>query len=63
MPVKLDITDRDAYRAAADEVEKRLGPVQLLFNTAGVSHFGPVQQATYEDWQWQLDVNVGGVIA
>jgi len=62
MPVKLDITDRDAYARAADEVEAKLGPVQLLFNTAGVSIFGPLQNATIEDWQWQMDVNVYGVI-
>lgn len=62
MPVQLDITDRAAYAAAADAVEAALGPVQLLFNTAGVSHFGPLQKATPEDWQWQIDVNLYGVI-
>jgi len=62
MPIKLDITDRAAYAAAADAVEARLGPVELLFNTAGVSIFGPLQKATYEDWDWQLSVNLNGVI-
>jgi NAD(P)-dependent dehydrogenase (short-subunit alcohol dehydrogenase family) len=62
MPVKLDITDRAAYQAAADAVEAKLGPVELLFNTAGVSIFGPLQNATYDDWDWQLSVNLGGVI-
>jgi len=62
MPVHLDITDRDAFKSAADDVEAGLGPVQLLFNTAGVSIFGPLQDATHEDWQWQLDVNLWGVI-
>ena len=62
MPVKLDITDRAAYTAAADAVEAKLGPVELLFNTAGVSIFGPLQKATYDDWDWQLNVNIGGVI-
>ncbi len=62
MPVKLDITDRVAYAAAADAVEAQLGPVELLFNTAGVSIFGPLQNATYDDWDWQLDVNLKGVI-
>ncbi|MEE8344376.1 MAG: SDR family NAD(P)-dependent oxidoreductase [Woeseiaceae bacterium] len=62
LPLKLDITDRDAYSRAADEVEAGLGPVQLLFNTAGVSIFGPLQNATPEDWEWQLDVNLWGVI-
>jgi NAD(P)-dependent dehydrogenase (short-subunit alcohol dehydrogenase family) len=62
MPVKLDITDRAAYATAADEVEAKLGPVSLLFNTAGVSIFGPLQKATYDDWDWQLQVNLGGLI-
>lgn len=62
MPVKLDITDRAAFARAADAVEAKLGPVQLLFNTAGVSIFGPMQDATPEDWQWQIDVNLYGVI-
>ncbi|HSI19194.1 MAG TPA: SDR family NAD(P)-dependent oxidoreductase [Sphingomonas sp.] len=62
MPVRLDITDRAAYAAAADAVEAKLGPVELLFNTAGVSIFGPLQNATYDDWDWQLNVNIGGVI-
>jgi len=60
--IQLDITDRKAYAAAADEAEKTFGPVQLLCNTAGVSQFGPVQQATYDDWDWQMSVNLGGVI-
>ena len=62
MPVHLDITDPDAYTKAADEVEAALGPVQLLFNTAGVSIFGPLQNATREDWEWQFNVNVWGMI-
>lgn len=62
MPVELDITDRDAYAKVADSVEARLGPVQLLFNTAGVSIFGPLQDATREDWEWNLNVNLWGMI-
>jgi len=62
MAVKLDITDREAYAKVADEVEAKLGPVELLFNTAGVSHFGAIQDATYDDWDWQIDVNLRGVI-
>lgn len=62
MPLRLDITDPSAYERAADEVEAALGPVQLLFNTAGVSIFGPMQNATREDWEWQINVNLWGVI-
>ena len=60
--IKLDITDRKAYAEAANEAERVFGPVRLLCNTAGVSQFGPMQQATYDDWDWQMSVNVGGII-
>jgi NAD(P)-dependent dehydrogenase (short-subunit alcohol dehydrogenase family) len=61
--IKLDITDRKAYAAAADEVEKVFGePPQLLFNTAGVNAFGPAEASTFEDFDWVLGVNLFGVI-
>ncbi len=61
-PIRLDITDRAAYARAADEAEEVFGPVQLLCNTAGVSQFGSVEEATYDDWDWQIDVNLKGMI-
>ena len=60
--IQLDITDRAAFARAADEAEKVFGPVQLLFNTAGVSQFGPIEKSTYDDWDWQIGVNYGGVL-
>jgi len=60
--IHLDITDRSAYARAADEAERVFGPVQLLCNTAGVSQFGPLEKASYDDWDWQLDVNLRGMI-
>ncbi len=60
--IKLDITDRAAYARAADEAERVFGPVQLLFNTAGVSVFGPLEKSTYADYDWMMGVNFGGVV-
>jgi NAD(P)-dependent dehydrogenase (short-subunit alcohol dehydrogenase family) len=61
--IKLDITDRKAYAAAADEVERVFGsPPQLLINTAGVNTFGPAEASTFEDYDWVIGVCLGGVI-
>ena len=60
--IRLDITDREAYAGAAEEVEKVFGQVELLFNTAGVSLFGPLEKSTYGDYDWQMNVNFGGVV-
>jgi NAD(P)-dependent dehydrogenase (short-subunit alcohol dehydrogenase family) len=61
--IRLDIMDRAAYARAADEVERVFGaPPTLLFNTAGVNSFGPVENSTYDDFDWIIGVNLGGVI-
>ena len=61
-PVKLDVTDREGFARAADAVEQALGPVQVLVNNAGVGVGGLIEDATYDDWDWVMGVNVGGVI-
>ena len=58
----LDVRDRDAYARAADEAEARLGPVSLLFNNAGVALSVPVEQMSYETWDFALGVNLDGVV-
>jgi NAD(P)-dependent dehydrogenase (short-subunit alcohol dehydrogenase family) len=60
--IKLDITDRDGMRAAADEAERVFGRVHVLCNNAGVGSLGDVKKYTYSDWDWCLQVNLGGVI-
>lgn len=60
--IRLDVTDREAFAAAADEAERVYGPVDLLCNNAGVNLFAPIEAYTYDDWDWVLGVNLGGVI-
>lgn len=61
--IALDIMDRAAYARAADEVEAVFGgPPALLFNTAGVNSFGPVENTSFDDFDWIMGVNLGGVV-
>ncbi len=61
--IRLDVTDRAAYAAAADEVEQVYGSApQLVFNNAGVNTFGPTEKSTYEDWDWLMGVDFWGVV-
>ena len=62
LPLELDVSDRSAFAGAADAVERALGPVQLFVNNAGVAVHGLIEHATYQDWDWVLGVNVGGVV-
>lgn len=61
--IKLDVTDRAGYAAAADEVERVFGtPPQLLFLTAGINTFGPAECSTFDDFDWVMGVNLGGTV-
>ena len=51
-------TDRAGWTDVADRVE----PVHILVNNAGVSVFGPTDEASYADYDWIMGVNFGGVV-
>ncbi|NLV51109.1 MAG: SDR family NAD(P)-dependent oxidoreductase [Clostridiales bacterium] len=61
--IELDVTDREGFAAAADEVERVFGSApDLLILNAGVNVGGPVESSTYEDFDWIIGVCFGGVI-
>jgi NAD(P)-dependent dehydrogenase (short-subunit alcohol dehydrogenase family) len=60
--IQLDVTDREQWVQAADEAEAKFGKIHLLVLNAGVGVGGPMQNATYKDWDFCMGVNVNGVI-
>lgn len=58
----LDVRDRERWAEVADDVERTVGPIDVLCNNAGVGGGASVTAMTYELWDWVMDVNVGGVI-
>jgi NAD(P)-dependent dehydrogenase (short-subunit alcohol dehydrogenase family) len=60
--INVDVTDRDAMAAAADETERVFGNLHVLVNNAGVGIQGPFEGITYEDWDFGIAVNLGGVV-
>ncbi len=60
--IRLDVTDRSALAAAADETERVFGKLHVLVNNAGVGIQGPFKGVTYADWDFGLAVNLGGVV-
>ena len=60
--IQLDVTDRAAWKKAADEAERVFGKVHVLCNNAGINSFGPMDEASFDDWDWVMNVNLNGVI-
>lgn len=61
--IKLDVSDRAAMKEAAAETAHVFGKVHVLCNNVGVSQRNPIDEASYEDWDYVLNVNLGGTIA
>ena len=60
--IRLDITDRKALADAARETEQVFNKVHVLVNNAGVNIVRPIQEATFEDFDWLVNVNILGTV-
>jgi len=56
-PLVVDLTDPTATKAAVEEAESVLGPIDVLVNNAGVMHKNPLPEQTLEDWDLAMAVN------
>ncbi|KAF2204953.1 putative 2-(R)-hydroxypropyl-CoM dehydrogenase [Delitschia confertaspora ATCC 74209] len=61
LPIKLDVTDEASVAAAAAEVEKNFGKLNVLINNAGVlGKYGLIADSDPDVWWQTLNVNVRG---
>src|SRR3954447_7513205 len=58
----LDVADRAAVLAHAEEVAGEFGGVNVIVNNAGVALGATVEEMTFEDYDWLMGVNLGGVV-
>ena len=58
----LDVTDLPGFTAFLDEVERRLGPIDVLVNNAGIMPITPLEQESPASIARQLEINLRAVI-
>jgi NAD(P)-dependent dehydrogenase (short-subunit alcohol dehydrogenase family) len=58
----LDVTDRPGFTAFLDEVERRLGPIDVLVNNAGIMPVGPLDEEDDATAIRLLEINLHAVI-
>jgi short-subunit dehydrogenase len=58
----LDVADRAAVYAWADQVVEDHGAVNLVFNNAGVALAATVEAMSHDDLEWLMSVNFWGVV-
>jgi len=62
LAVRTDVSRRADVELLARRTLDAFGQVNLLFNNAGVAAGGPPWEATWNDWEWVIGVNLWGVI-
>jgi gluconate 5-dehydrogenase len=61
LAVAVDVADAGSVEAMAGEVESRLGPVDVLVNSAGITHRSPAAEFPEAQWHRVIAVNLTGV--
>lgn len=59
---RCDVRDYSQLTALAQACEQRLGGCDVIVNNAGVASGGFFSELSLEDWDWQIAVNLMGVV-
>src|SRR5579884_102840 len=59
---RLDVTEREAFLAYADQVNEHFGKVNQIYNNAGIAFSGDVEVSQFKDIERVMDVDFWGVV-
>lgn len=59
---RCDVRDYSQLTALAQACEERLGGIDVAINNAGVASGGFFNELSLEDWDWQIAINLMGVV-
>lgn len=59
---KVDVSSAVAVFDHAADVRRDFGPAHFVFNNAGATLVGTVEHTSVEEFEWQLGINMGGVL-
>ncbi len=60
LPFAVDVTSETDVTKMIQEVEQSLGPIDILFNNAGINVRGPSHELAESDWDAVIDTNLKG---
>jgi acetoacetyl-CoA reductase len=56
-----DVSDFEACRTGVSQVERELGPIEILVNDAGITSDGVLHKMTPEQWWQVINTNLGSM--
>jgi 3-oxoacyl-[acyl-carrier protein] reductase len=61
LAARTDVTHASEIASLVQKTLHAFGPIEILVNNAGIGYFGPIQNATEENWDNVLDTNLKSV--
>lgn len=61
MAETVNVSDREHVYSFAEKVLAEYGRVDLVINNAGVCLRGPIEEVSYEEFEWIMGINFWGV--
>ncbi len=58
----IDVSDKEAVYAFADEIAAAHGGADIVINNAGVAQMARVEDLSYEDFEWVMDIDFWGMV-
>ncbi len=59
---RCDVRDYSQLTALAQACEEKFGGIDIIVNNAGVASGGFFEELSLEDWDWQIAINLMGVV-
>ncbi len=59
---RLDVTEREAFQAYADQIHEHFGKVNQIYNNAGIAFTGDIEISHFKDIERVMDVDFWGVV-
>ena len=56
-----DVSDAEAVETAVAAIERDIGPIDILFNNAGIQHRQPLAEFSLADWRRLMSINLDAV--
>ena len=61
LPIKHDVTDRDAWKALVEQVKSKYGKLHLVVNNAGIKTLRQAHEAKFDEWDNAVAVNMTAI--
>jgi NADP-dependent 3-hydroxy acid dehydrogenase YdfG len=62
LPVVCDVAQRSQVKAVIDRTVETFGRIDILINNAGVMPLAPMAKCRMDDWDYQIDINIKGLL-